>query len=331
MSNENSPVRLASIGLGWWGSTLAAAAAAGDVATVVSCFARSEDARNAFAEKHNCQAADDIDQIWSDPDIDGVLIATPHSTHRDLVEQAASAGKHVFVEKPLTLDVDGARAAVDAATAAGVVLQVGHNKRRQTGNRLLHEKLTDGTLGDLQQIETNISVPIAFKPDLPEWRRDREECPAGGMTVLGVHMLDTIHYLGGPVKRVYAMSRRVSGLLDIDDVTAVLFELEAGPLAYLSTMVAVPNTTTVGVYGTEAAAWSEADGAQAFHQVRGAPYRENVPVETIDTIVDEVTEFATCIRTGDRPETGGAEGLAVVEVFEAIVKSVATDSPVAVR
>jgi hypothetical protein len=50
---------------------------------------------------------------------------------------------------------------------------------------------------------------------------------------------------------------------------------------------------------------SEADGARAFHQVRGEPYRDNVPVETIDTIQDEVTEFARCIQTGAKPETGG--------------------------
>ena len=74
------PVRLASIGLGWWGSVLATAAGAADNARVDACFARSEESREAFAGKHGCRAVGTIDEIWSDPTVDGVLIATPHST-----------------------------------------------------------------------------------------------------------------------------------------------------------------------------------------------------------------------------------------------------------
>lgn len=324
-------VRLASIGLGWWGSTLAAAASAVDSVELVKSFARDSDAREAFANKHDCLPAESLDEIWGSDEVDGVLIATPHTTHADLIEEAAAAGKHVFVEKPMTLDVASAKRAIDAATKAGIVLQVGHNKRRQTGNRLLREKIDDGSLGQIQNIETNISVPVAFKPDLPAWRKTREELPAGGMTPLGVHMLDTIHYLGGDVKRVYAMSRRVSNLLDVDDVTTILFELESGAGAYLATLMATPNITAVGVMGTEGAAWSEADGAHAFIQKRGEPYRTEVPVTTIDTILDEIQEFAHCIRTGDQPETGAQEGLAVMEVFEALLRSIDEDAPVDVR
>jgi predicted dehydrogenase len=324
-------VRLASIGLGWWGSTLAAATAATEDAVVDTCYARSDEARQTFAEKHGCRAAGSLDEIWSDEQIDGVMIATPHTTHAELIEEAASAGKHIFVEKPLTLDVASAKQAIKAATSAGVTLQVGHNKRRQTGNRLVHENVIDGTLGQIQHIETHISVPIAFKPDLPEWRQTREELPAGGMTPLGVHMLDTIHYLGGPVARVYATSRRVSKLLDVDDVTTMLFELESGAAAYLATLTAVPKVTTVAAFGTEGAAWSEEDGAHAFTQERGEPYRTEVPITPIDTVQDEIVEFARCIRTGDEPETGSREGLAVIEVFEAILHSIEEDASVDVR
>lgn len=328
---SEKPVRLASIGLGWWGNTLAAAAAATEAAVVAACYARHEDARRAFADKHGCRAAGSLDEIWADPEVDGVLIATPHSTHAELIEAAAAAGKHVFVEKPITLDAASARTAMAAAAAAGVVLQVGHNKRRQGGHRFLRERLDDGTLGQVQGIETHISSPVAFKPDLPEWRQTRDELPAGGMTPLGVHMLDTIHYLGGNVKRVYATSRRVSRLLDVDDVTTILFELESGAAAYLATLMAVPVVNTVAVLGTEGAAWSEMDGAHAFLQTRGEPYRREVPVAVIDTVADQVAEFARCIRTGARPETGGEEGLAVMEVFEAILRSIAEDRPVDVR
>ena len=321
-------VRLASVGLGWWGGMLADAVVAADGVELVSCFARDAQKRSAFADKYGIAAADDFDALLADDAIDGLVFATPHSVRSGLIEQAAGAGKHVFVEKPLALTGSEARRCVDAAAAANVILQVGHNKRRQAGNRLAHQRLADGDLGELQMLETNISGPLSYKPDLPQWRQTTDECPAGGMTAMGVHMLDTILYLGGPVSRVYCSSKRVAGKLAIDDVTMVLLELESGPLAYLGTMLAVPQTSAVAVKGTDAAFWSEADGTRAFEQKRSDPYRSEVAVEPIDTIADEIAEFGRCITTGAQPETDGAQGATVVELFDAIVESTRTGKPV---
>lgn len=324
---DTSKVGLASIGLGWWGGVLATAIDTHDGTELVSCFARDPDKRRSFADKYGCRPADSVDAIWADPDVDGVVIATPHSTHADLIRDAAAAGKHVFVEKPLTLSVDEGRASVEAAQSAGVVLQVGYNKRRQTGNRWLRDELTAGTFGQLQSIETNISGPMSFKPDLPQWRQDAGEVPAGGMTPMGVHMIDTILHLGGPIRQVFSWSRQVAGRIGVDDVTMVLLELEGGGLASLVTQIATPQVATVNVFGTEAAAYSEADGKHLFVQRRGEPYRQEVPIEPIDTIVDEIAEFARCIREGTTPETDGQQGLAVVEAFDAIMRSIASGAP----
>ena len=321
-------VRLASVGLGWWGGMLADAIVAADGVELASCFARDPQRRTAFADKYGIESADDVDALLADESIDGLVLATPHTVRVSLIEQAASAGKHVFVEKPLALTGSDARRCVDAAARSDVILQVGHNKRRQAGNRLAHRRLADGQLGQLQTIETNISGPLAFKPDLPEWRQTRDECPAGGMTALGVHMLDTILYLGGPVSQVYCHSKQVAGKIAIDDVTMVLLELESGPLAYLGTMLAVPTASAVAVKGTEAAFWSEADGARAFEQKRTDPYRSEVAVEPIDTVKDEIAEFGRCISTGAQPETDGTQGALVVELFEGIVESATTGKPV---
>ena len=323
-----NPVGLASIGLGWWGNVLAEAAQSEAEAWIVTCFARNPQAREAFASKHECRAAASIDEIWADPEVAGVLIATPHATRHELIVQAAAAGKHIFVEKPLALTGSEARASATAAQEAGVVLQVGHNKRRQTGNRKLKEMLDSGELGELQHIEANISGPIAFKPDLPDWRKDPREIPAGGMTPLGVHHVDTVQYLGGPIQWVSAVSKRVHRHLPVDDVTAMIFELESGPLAYLSTLLATAAVNTVAVYGSEGAAWSEQDGTRFFLQRRGEPSRSELPIKPIDTVADELSEFASCIRGGQAPETGADVAVSVVDVLEAIVKSASTRTPV---
>ena len=205
-------VRLGLVGCGWFGGVLTKSAQASGLSDVVSCFARSEDSRRAFAQAHGCRAADSLDAMLSDPEVEAILVVTPHSTHTEIVEQIASAGKHVFVEKPLTLTVAEARRAIDATGRAGVILQVGQNRRRQPANRRIKAMLDAGELGTVMQLEAMHAAPGALSPDLAAWRRDASESPLGGMAALGVHEVDTFNYLAGPAARVAAFSKRIAGL-----------------------------------------------------------------------------------------------------------------------
>jgi predicted dehydrogenase len=104
----------------------------------------------------------------------------------------------------------------------------------------------------------------------------------------------------------------------------MLFELDSGPIAYLVTLLATAGVNTVTVYGSERVAWSEEDGTRLFVQKRGEPSRTEIPVTPIDTVADEMGEFADCIRTGGQPETGPEAAIPVVDVLEAIIESIAT-------
>jgi len=311
-------VRLASIGLGWWGNVLADAAVAAG-AEVAACYARNLEARHEFARKHGCVAAPSFEAVLADPAIDGILLATPHSTHADLIVAAAAAGKHVFVEKPLALTVVESKRAIAAMDEAGLVLQVGHNKRRHPAMRRLKEMVTGGELGQVISMETNQSVAnaLGFAPGY--WRADRAESPLGGMTSLGVHMIDNMHYLLGPIGRVFAFTNVLMDQPPIDDVTAVVVEFESGTLGYLGTSFVVPRTTSVALRGTDAAAFSTEDGARFFVQARGDDAPTEEPVEQLDTVADELAEFARCIGGGGIPETGGPEALEVIAVMEAMM------------
>jgi predicted dehydrogenase len=310
-------VKLASIGLGWWGNVLAEAAVAAG-AEIAVCYARGPEAREEFAAKHGCVAASSFEAVLADSAIDGVLIATPHTTHADYIVDAASAGKHVFIEKPLALTVADAKRAIAAIEQAGTVLVVGHNRRRQPAMRRLKEMISDGDLGTVVTIETNQSIPnaLGFAPEY--WRADRAENPLGSMANLGVHMIDTMIYLLGPIERVFAFSNVLIERPPIDDVTAVVVEFETGVLGYLGTSFVVPRTTTVAVRGTDAAAMSTEDGVRLFIQARADAAPTEEPVAQLDTVVDELEEFVRCISTGARPETGGPEALEVVAVMDAM-------------
>jgi predicted dehydrogenase len=314
-------VRLGLIGLGWFGGVLTESARSSGAAEVVSCYARTEEARSAFAAEHGCRAAADLDALLGDPEVEGVLVVTPHSTHADLAVRAAEAGKHVFVEKPLTLTVADAKRVVEAADRAGVVVQIGHNRRRQPANRRIKAMIDGGDLGTVLQLDGMHTAAGGFKPDLPAWRKDPAECPYGGMTALGVHTVDTFHYFMGPAKRVSAFSTRVLGATDLDDATTVLVEYGTGALGAINTTYFAPPNVSLSVYGTDAAVWNEDDGKRLYTQARADATRSEHDVDTVDTMVDELAEFARCIREGTAPETGITEGLEVAAVLDAIGRS----------
>lgn len=314
------PVRVASVGLGWWGNVLADKARAAGL-DLVSGFARSEVARGQFGERHGCRTAASLDDLLADDEVEALLVATPHSTHADIIAAAASAAKHVLVEKPLTLTVAEARRAVAVAEDAGIVLQVGHNRRRQPATRRIKELVDSGELGVVHHVEANLSNPKGLNPRTG-WRGDPAESPAGGMTGLGVHMADNLIYLVGRPTRLAAFSRQVLGAGTLDDVTTVTLEFDSGPLGFIGTAMVIPDVARTAAFGTEAAAWNEVDGEKFYLQRVGDKDRAEQRVETLDTVRDQLEEFASCVRGEATPEVGGREALEVVAVLEGIVESV---------
>ncbi|HSM45331.1 MAG TPA: Gfo/Idh/MocA family oxidoreductase [Acidimicrobiia bacterium] len=327
MSSDS--VRLASIGLGWWGKVLADGARAAG-AEIVGAYARARESRDEFTASYGGRGFDSYEQALETEDVDGILLATPHLTHADLIRAAAEAGKHVFVEKPLTLTVASAKSAVAAAEQSGVVLQVGHDRRRQPANRKIKQLIEDGELGTVTMVETQQSTPnaLGFGPDY--WRANHQESPLGGMTSMGVHMVDTMTYLLGPIERVSAFSKEILDHPPIDHATTIIFEFASGPLGYLGTSFVVPRTTTITVRGTKGSVTNTENGTRFLWQasVDDAPREQEV--EILDTVADELGEFVRSIRGEATPETGGAEGTEVVAVLEAAVASSESGRPVAV-
>ncbi|HSK95470.1 MAG TPA: Gfo/Idh/MocA family oxidoreductase [Euzebyales bacterium] len=308
--------RLAFVGLGWWGGELAKAVERSGAAEVAACFARTVESRQAFAAAHGCEAAGDLDDLLSDDGIDALVLATPHSTHLPLIRAAADAGKHVFVEKPLTVSLAEAEEAVAVARAAGIVLQVGHHRRRVAATRVLRRHVDRGAFGLLHLLEAKQTTPSDLQPR-GGWRGDPAECPLGGMTALGVHMVDTIHYLAGQVREVYATSRRLLGRGALDDITTLSLDLASGALATLSTSVVLPREATIAVHGHDGSGWSERDGAELYLQSPAQPHRERHDVDAVDAVAEQMREFAGCVRSGKDPETAGEQGRDVVAVLEA--------------
>ncbi len=314
-------IRAASIGLGWWSDELAKSIQnRSELIRIASCYSRSAEKRAKFAAKFATETHDSFAAVLADPDIDAVILTTPHSLHAEHVCQAADAGKHVFVEKPFALTAESGRKAASSCEAAGVVLAVGHNRRFSAAGKKLQSLLSNGDFGTLLHLETNFSAPgaLAYTPD--KWRANRTESPAGGIAGLGIHMIDLLCWIAGPIRHVRAQATRRAVSVDIDDTTSALFEFSSGATGYLGCSFACPYTTIFNIYGTAANAFSDIDGEVLYTHVAGET-PEPLELEPVDTLREELDEFAAACDGNGRFRVFPSEAVCNVAIMEAIAKS----------
>lgn len=315
-------VRLGLVGLGNWGHKLAATIGKLDEVELAACFARSLDTRTDFANRFGCRPARSVDDLLADG-LDAVLVATPHSTHVELIEAVARAGLNVMVEKPLALTVSDARRCVVAAETAGVILQVAHYRRRLPATRAVKQLVDSGAIGTLFLVEGHFSRIWGPQTDRP-WRDDPAESPAGAMTALGVHIADNFLYWAGPAARLSALSNRMGSHPGIDDITGALIEFESGVVGILTTSLRTPKLVSCTAHGSKMVAGSEMDGLRLRTLMGNDDEESDRHFEPFDAVADNLAHFVECIRTGSQPETGGNVGVAVVEILEAMTVSAAS-------
>ena len=237
------------VGLGRWGQTLVDSLGEGSEAIrFTHAVTRTPSKVEDYARARGMALGSDFDAALADPDIDAVVLATPHSLHCSQIVAAAAAGKHVFCEKPLTLDAATAAAAIEAVEAAGVTLAIGHNRRFAPNFLALRSLLDEGRLGRLLHLEGNFSADLTRAAET--WRADAAESPAGGMTSLGIHVVDAFIGLAGPMTSVRTNSKRIALPFGVDDTTSVLIDFADGCTGYLGTVAATAHLYQLRVIGT---------------------------------------------------------------------------------
>jgi predicted dehydrogenase len=240
------------VGLGRWGRRLVEAVCSppSEVIRFTGAVVRTPGGARDFCAKHRLALAESYDAILADRDISAVVLATPHSQHADQVIRAARARKHVFVEKPFTLDAGSAGAAAEACRDAGVVLALGHNRRFLPAMAAMKEILDAGGLGEILHAEGAFSgnFGLGYEPGM--WRATPQESPAGGMTAMGIHIIDAFIHLVGPIASVRCESYRRALSVDIDDTTSAFVRFRSGATGYLSTLTATGRIVRVQIFGT---------------------------------------------------------------------------------
>src|SRR5947199_2642891 len=164
-------IRAAIVGIGRWGQTLVGAVQGQSGAfRFTAGHTRTRAKAEAFCAKHGIALRGGLDEILADPEIDAVVFATPHSEHGKQVEAAAAAGKHVFMEKPFTLDRRSAVCALDAVARAGIVLGVAYPRRFHPSMRELKARIDDGRLGTLGHCQGEQTSPAGLFMHPGSWR-----------------------------------------------------------------------------------------------------------------------------------------------------------------
>lgn len=316
------------IGLGWWGRELVASTRSPQSRLrFVSAVTKQPDEVIDFAAEHNLSVSVDVDDILHS-DVDVVVLATPHSLHVDQIIACAEAGKPVFCEKPLALNLPDARRAVEACERRPVTLGLGTDKRFFPAVRALTEIVHSGELGDVLHVEAQYSNANTLRGVLAAWRASPAEAPAGGMTGPGLHALDAVINLVGEITNVHAMDYRHAPAPRAVDTVAVLLRAAAGATALVSTVRGVPEKFRIQVAGTTGSAEIRGFSELTVARLDGDTTTTNFPTSLATGFLLE--EFAAAVL-GERPfPVSTTSMLQTVAAFEAIVTSIRIEAPVEV-
>lgn len=322
-------------GLGWWGQNLVhSVQGAGSPITFVAGAVRHPDKVADFAGEKGLALFDSLGAMLAGADIDAVVLATPHSNHADQIVAAAQAGKHVFCEKPFTMNRADAERALAAAKDAGIQVAVGYNRRFHPAMIELRNRLAAGALGTPLHVEAMAAIPAGLWLSADDWRFNRVEWPAGGIAPMGVHQIDHMVELFGPIASVYCHAVRRVVTADIDDTTAVLVEFANGMTGFLSTLLAARADNRFAVYGS---AGNAEITPRSYNRLEISALEGEAEIidfgdydMDVETLKAELEAFADAVE-GRAPFPVSPDQIVhVVAVTDAIIRSAETKQPVRV-
>jgi xylose dehydrogenase (NAD/NADP) len=329
--------KLGIIGLGNWSRQIFHAVDQLPDVKITHCYSRYSETRKAFASEYDCVPSEQYEQMVEDPQIDGVVVMSSNAAHEKDVTLAASRGKHIFVTKPIATTIAAAKRMIDVCSQNKVVLAIEHQTRREPALRRLKKSLNSGGLGTIHLVEANYSTPNGLKIEQGDWRGSEDECPGGALIQIGIHVIDSLQYLFGPINRVFGWQDSGGLKVEIPGVTATLLDFESGLRGYLGSSYVSSFSHWIKVYGTEKNVFFTELGGLTLTEdswEEGA-VRENIAppanvTAPMPAIIEEIGEFARCIRTGESPEIGGQTALRNLAVVLAAVESAKSGSPVEV-
>lgn len=233
------------------------------------------DNASAICDTFGGQAFDDLEEMLDKGGVDAVIVATPNRFHEEGVVAAARHGKHVFCEKPLSMDVAGSRRMIEACEQAGVILQVGFNQRFWSQVQIAKELIDAGFIGKVHQIRSNYAEKASAYPAASRYRYDLAQ--SGGATIidLTIHRIDLARHLVGDYAAVFAELAHSEMQEKVDDNVWLLTRFEGGARGCLSGNRYSPAIGDgTDIYGTEGTIHIASETINPFNAVPLAVHTE---------------------------------------------------------
>ena len=319
-------INLAMVGLGRWGQTvLNSIQGKSERLRVVHGVTKEPELARDLAAKHGFHLSTDLDDAIADPQVQAIMLATPHSLHVEQIKKVAASGKPVWCEKPLALTRAQAEIAITAVRAAKVPLGSGNNKRCFASMRELKRVVSSGEIGQVLHIEGHFSNEHSTRVS-GGWRDDPNESPGAGMTGAGLHVLDAFVNLAGPISYVDARTVSKKAPPDPRDVVAVLAEFAGGATGLLATVRAAPMFWRMHVFGTDGMAEARGEDTLIVTKIGGEP--QETTYDHVDSLRTLLEAFADAVEGRAPFPVTPEQMLNVIGAFEGAVTSLATGKPV---
>jgi myo-inositol 2-dehydrogenase/D-chiro-inositol 1-dehydrogenase len=319
-------LRLGLLGAGRIGKVHAAAIAATPGATLVAVADAVPEAATALADAHGA-AVREADAIMAAGDIDGVLITTPTDLHATMIEQAARAGKAIFCEKPIDLDVDRVRACLDVVASTGAKLMVGFNRRFDPNFREVRRRIEAGAIGAVEMVQITSRDPAP--PPVSYIGR------SGGLfRDMAIHDFDMARFLLGeePVTVYAAASVLVDPAIgaagDVDSA-AITLTTASGRICQISNSrrATYGYDQRIEVHGARGLLSAENVRATTVEEATAEGYRRDPLLDFFMTRYTaayqaEIATFVSAVTSGTPLTPSGDDGLKALLIAEAAALSV---------
>src|SRR6201996_5219929 len=341
------------VGAGVIGAFHAAAIAMVPDARLVAATDVDPGRAEAFAGRHGCVAAPDLDALTGRDDVGGVAVCVPSGLHAEVGVRAAQAGKHLVVEKPIDVSLDAADRLIAAAAAAGVTVSVISQHRFDPGVAELRRLIDDGALGRLLlgQASTKWWRSQDYY-DSAGWRGPWA-MDGGALMNQGIHYADLLRWCLGPVAEVSALTVTQAHAMEAEDCALATVRFTSGAVGTITaTTSVVPGfPQRLEISGTEGSAVIE-DGVLVYREIggeaggmdgvsgaaeagvvggRGGSAAANAADLGVRAHAAQLADFAAALDEGREPAVTAAGARATLELVCAVYQSGREGRPVRLR
>ncbi len=282
----------------------------------------------------------DYRDALADRKVDAVVVVTPTSLHRDIVLQAARAGKHVLCEKPMAMDVRECDQMIEACEAAAVKLQIGFMRRHDESFRAAKERVDGGEIGEVVLVKS-----LTHGPSVPqEWMYDIRKSN-GPLAEVNSHDIDAARwFMGSEIEEVYALGgnfrcpQAVQRYPDFYDNVAMVCRFDNGKQGFIDGAVSVgygydARMEILGTSGVMFVGRMEQDSVVTCSTAKGIaqPFVKSWRTLFTEAYAAEDRDFVDCILEDRQPCVRGIDGRMAVAVVNAGNRSIVERAPIRVE